>query len=258
MNLFTCLCYGLVNGDSGPHTPPKDIFPSKSKCMKSHSFFTFIFIWVHKISLSHHFFNHLLQFSTPQSSACKNDKKKNPLLQLQLESVANSIALFLSAALLPSSSALLPRLPRSTSRLCIASSHGGGVELVADSAAPAQRVSFGFKNLADTFWVDVQRAEGRPLSVGLNSPLHIGETKLEMVDNVAIRVELSNGCVGWGEVQVLPLVTDVNLETALGKAEDICSYLRRTPPATLNSVFDDIAGLLSPREFAPVSEVLLI
>lgn len=105
--------------------------------------------------------------------------------------------------------------------------------------------------------MNVQRAEGRPLSIGLNSPLHFGKSKVEMVENVAIRVELSNGCVGWGEVQVLPLVTDVDLETALAKAEEVCNYLRRTPPATLNSVFDDITGLLSPRELAPVSWVLL-
>lgn len=167
------------------------------------------------------------------------------------------MALVLSAALLPFSSSLLQRLPRSTSKLRVVSSHGGGgVELIADSAAPsAERVSFGFKNLAETFWVNVQRAEGRPFSVGLNSPLYFGDSKLETVENVAIRVELKNGCVGWGEVQVLPSVTDVNLETVLAKAEQVCSYLRHTPPATLNSMFDDITGLLSPREFAPVSEI---
>ncbi|XP_022938632.1 L-Ala-D/L-amino acid epimerase-like [Cucurbita moschata] len=162
------------------------------------------------------------------------------------------MALVLSAALLPFSSSLLQRLPRSTSKLRVVSSHGGGgVELIADSAAPsAERVSFGFKNLAETFWVNVQRAEGRPFSVGLNSPLYFGDSKLETVENVAIRVELKNGCVGWGEVQVS--VTDVNLETVLAKAEQVCSYLRHTPPATLNSMFDDITGLLSPREFAPI------
>lgn len=102
--------------------------------------------------------------------------------------------------------------------------------------------------------MNVQRAEGRTLSVGLNSPLNFGKSKVEMVENVAIRVELSNGCVGWGEVQVLPSVNDVNLETALVMAEEVCNYLRRTPPATLNSVLGDITGLLSPPEFTPVSE----
>lgn len=102
--------------------------------------------------------------------------------------------------------------------------------------------------------MNVQRAEGRPLSIRLNSPLHFRNWKLESLENVAIRVELSNGCVGWGEVQVLPLVSDVNLEMALAKTEEVCNYLRRIPPGTLNSVFDDITGVLSPREFAPVSE----
>lgn len=163
----------------------------------------------------------------------------------------------LSAALLPSSSfGLHLRIPRTTSsKLRILSIHATNVELIADPPTPSsQRLSFGFQNVADTFWVNVQRAEGRPLSIGLNSPLHFGNSKLETLDNVAMRVELSNGCVGWGEVQVLPSVTDVSLEMALAKAQEVCNFLRRTPPATLSSVFNDVTGLLSPREFAPVSQ----
>ncbi|EXC20524.1 L-Ala-D/L-Glu epimerase [Morus notabilis] len=106
-----------------------------------------------------------------------------------------------------------------------------------------EATSFGFKNLTETFWVDVQRAEERPLRVKVvnnNDPFS------RNVENVAIRVELSNGCVGWGEAAA------ENLAAALAKAKEACEFLRRSPAMTLNSVFEEIGGILPGQEFASV------
>ncbi|KAA8542737.1 hypothetical protein F0562_023889 [Nyssa sinensis] len=112
--------------------------------------------------------------------------------------------------------------------------------------------SFGFKNLMETFTVNVQRAEGRPLNVPLISPFTIASSRLEKVENVAIRIELSNGCVGWGEAPILPFVTAEDQPTALGKAAEACKFLQRSPAMTLSSVLGEIGGLLAGHEFASV------
>ncbi|XAR63931.1 o-succinylbenzoate synthase [Bertholletia excelsa] len=114
------------------------------------------------------------------------------------------------------------------------------------------RETFGFKNLMDTFAVDVQRAEGRQLNVPLISPFTIASSRLEKVENVAIRIELSNGCVGWGEAPILPSVTAEDQPTALAKAAEACGYLRRAPAMTLASVLSEISGILPGHEFASV------
>jgi L-alanine-DL-glutamate epimerase-like enolase superfamily enzyme len=58
--------------------------------------------------------------------------------------------------------------------------------------------SFGFDALKDTFSVDVAAAEARPLDVPLAAPFTIASSRLDAVSNVAVRVELSSGAVGWG------------------------------------------------------------
>ncbi|KAM7268527.1 hypothetical protein ACFE04_010693 [Oxalis oulophora] len=75
------------------------------------------------------------------------------------------------------------------------------------SAAAAECDTFGFKNLMETFTVNVQRAENRQLNVPLIAPFTIATSRVDRVENVGIRIELSNGCVGWGEVPILPFVT---------------------------------------------------
>ncbi|KAH9739274.1 Dipeptide epimerase [Citrus sinensis] len=115
----------------------------------------------------------------------------------------------------------------------------------------SERTSLGFKNLTETFWVDVQRAEGRELNVALSAPLSLGLSSVENVENVAIRVELSNGCVGWGEVAVVPLVTGDQTK-ALVKVREACQFLRQSPPTTLNFALDEIARILPGSEFASV------
>lgn len=127
--------------------------------------------------------------------------------------------------------------------------------VMAESAAgTTERTSFGFKNLTETFWVDVHRAQGRQLNLSLNSPLSLGSTSFEKMDNVAIRVELSNGCVGWGEVPVLPLVAG-NQANALEKVRETCQFLNQSQPMTLNFILDAIGAILPGGEFASVSKM---
>ncbi|XP_058228094.1 L-Ala-D/L-amino acid epimerase [Rhododendron vialii] len=112
--------------------------------------------------------------------------------------------------------------------------------------------SFGFRNLMETFTVDVQRAEGRPLNVPLIAPFTIASSRLDRVENVAIRIELSNGCAGWGEAPILPSVTAEDQATALAMAAKACCYLKQSPAMTLGSALREIGGILPGHEFASV------
>ncbi|WKA08086.1 hypothetical protein VitviT2T_025837 [Vitis vinifera] len=118
--------------------------------------------------------------------------------------------------------------------------------------AVATPTTFGFKNLIETFTVDVQRAEGRPLNVPLIAPFTIASSRLERVENVAIRIELKNGCVGWGEGPILPFVTAENQATAMAKAAEVCEVLRRRPAMTLGMLLGEIGEALPGHEFASV------
>lgn len=119
--------------------------------------------------------------------------------------------------------------------------------------AMATPTTFGFQNLMETFTVDVQRAEGRPLNVPLIAPFTIASSRLERVENVAIRIELKNGCVGWGEAPILPFVTAEDQAAAMTKATEVCGVLRRSPAMTLGMVMAEIGIVLPGHEFASVS-----
>ncbi|OIW18071.1 hypothetical protein TanjilG_19303 [Lupinus angustifolius] len=116
-------------------------------------------------------------------------------------------------------------------------------------AAP---ITFGFKNLMETFTVDVHKAENRPLNVPLIAPFTIASSRLDKVENVAIRVELSNGCVGWGEAPVLPFVTAEDQSIAMAKGAEVCGLLRRLPALTLGSMLEEIEGVLPGHQFASI------
>ncbi|XP_050226757.1 L-Ala-D/L-amino acid epimerase-like isoform X2 [Mercurialis annua] len=150
-----------------------------------------------------------------------------------------------------------------SSKICIVASFSSSSKLLTQSTvstsiststktSSAERTSFGFKNLSETCWVDVQKAEGRPLNVELNAPLSIGLMSLEKLENVAIRVELSNGCVGWGEIAVLPCVDAVDQTVALAKAREACEFLSCSSPMTLSLVLDKVGGILPGTQFASV------
>ncbi|XP_017605868.2 L-Ala-D/L-amino acid epimerase-like [Gossypium arboreum] len=137
----------------------------------------------------------------------------------------------------------------------IVSSSTSSSELVTQSAVSGSterpRTSLGLKNLTEIFWVDVHCAEGRPLNVGLQEPVTVGCSRLEKVENVAVRVELSNGCVGWGEVSVVPWV-NWNQATALEEVRKACEFLSQGPPVTLNLVLHQISEMFPGSEFASV------
>ncbi|XP_062117031.1 L-Ala-D/L-amino acid epimerase isoform X2 [Humulus lupulus] len=118
--------------------------------------------------------------------------------------------------------------------------------------AVATPTSFGFKNLLETIMVDVHRAENRPLNVPLIAPFTIATSRLEKVENVAIRIELKNGCVGWGEAPILPFVTAEDQPIAMAKATEACEFLRQCPEMTLSSALGKISGILPGHEFASV------
>ncbi|XP_023001723.1 L-Ala-D/L-amino acid epimerase isoform X1 [Cucurbita maxima] len=130
------------------------------------------------------------------------------------------------------------------SRLC--------VKMKAATVPFESGMSFGFKDLMKTFTVNVQRAESRALNVPLFEPFTIASSRLEMVENVAIRIELSNGCVGWGEAPILPFVTAEDQPTAITKAGEVGELLQQRPPCNLGSAMMQIGETLPGHEFASV------
>ncbi|KAG2667493.1 hypothetical protein I3760_15G117500 [Carya illinoinensis] len=123
---------------------------------------------------------------------------------------------------------------------------------MAATTPAATTSSFGFKNLMDTFRVDVHRAENRLLNVPLIEPFTIASSRMERVENVAIRIELRNGCAGWGEAPILPFVTAEDQSMAMSKAAEACEFLKLSPAMTMGSVLAEIGGILSGYEYASV------
>ncbi|XP_047972493.1 L-Ala-D/L-amino acid epimerase-like [Salvia hispanica] len=106
------------------------------------------------------------------------------------------------------------------------------------AAAPA---CLGFKNLLETYAVSVQRAEGRALNVPL-----LASARLDGVENVAVRVELRNGCVGWGESPA------EDQAAALAAVAVACRALLESPGKSLAIVLAEIGGMLPGHSFASV------
>lgn len=127
---------------------------------------------------------------------------------------------------------------------------------MASTTSTAKPIAYGFKTLLETFTVDVHRAENRPLNVPLIAPFTIASSRLDKVENVAIRVELSNGAVGWGEAPILPFVTAEDQHTAMVKASEACAFLLKCPALTLGSILREIAAILPGHQFASVSQIL--
>lgn len=113
--------------------------------------------------------------------------------------------------------------------------------------------NIGFKNLIETFIVDVQKAERKALDVALISPINTATVKFEKVRNVAIRVELRNGCVGWGEVPILPPITAEDQPLAMAKVSETCQFLKSSPAMTLGSLLHEIGRILHGHAYASVS-----
>lgn len=128
--------------------------------------------------------------------------------------------------------------------------------MASSTTSTAKPIAYGFKTLLETFTVDVHRAENRPLNVPLIAPFTIASSKLDKVENVAIRVELSNGAVGWGETPILPFVTAEDQHTAMVKASEACEFLLKCPASTLGSMLTEIGDILPGHQFASVSFIL--
>ncbi|CAE5967706.1 unnamed protein product [Arabidopsis arenosa] len=109
-----------------------------------------------------------------------------------------------------------------------------------------------FKTLTENFTVRVLKAENRELNVPLLSPFTIASSRLDSVNNVAIRIELSDGCVGWGEAPILPSVTAEDQITAMVKARETCEFLRELPEMKLGNALKEIGRFLPGHQFASV------
>ncbi|GMN61956.1 hypothetical protein TIFTF001_031037 [Ficus carica] len=97
-----------------------------------------------------------------------------------------------------------------------------------------------------------QDSGSRTLMETLSVPL-MATSRLE---NVAVRIELSNGwCVwGGGEVLILPFVTTAEDQlTAMAKATEACQMLGQGKEMTLGEAFGEIAGILTGHDFASVA-----
>ncbi|KAF8662844.1 hypothetical protein HU200_055424 [Digitaria exilis] len=120
----------------------------------------------------------------------------------------------------------------------------GRLRAVSPSPTPPPPVeSFGFGALKETFSVDVAAAEARPLDVPLAAPFTIASSRLDAVSNVAVRVELRSGAVGWGEAPVLPSVTAEDQPAALAAAGRACDALAGAPAAPLGAMLLARAGV---------------
>lgn len=124
---------------------------------------------------------------------------------------------------------------------------------------PASPVEpFGFDALKGTFSVDVAAADARALDVPLAAPFTIASSRLVAVSNVAVRVELRSGAVGWGEAPVLPSVTAEDQPAALDAAGRACAALVGAPAAPLAAVLQDLASVLPGHAFASVRNPQLL
>lgn len=85
----------------------------------------------------------------------------------------------------------------------------------------------------------IRSVETRPLHVPLVDPFVIANARLDTVRNVAVRVELDDGSVGWGEVGTLHPVTTERFEDALAGVALAAEHLVGTDPAGVAPRLDD-------------------
>ncbi|GJZ99554.1 L-Ala-D/L-amino acid epimerase [Tanacetum coccineum] len=127
----------------------------------------------------------------------------------------------------------------------------GGTTMTAAATTKSSNMG-GFKTLLESFSVDIHKAEGRALNVPLLAPFTIATSRIDKVENVAIRVELSNGCCGWGESPVLPFVTAEDQEMVLVKSGQVCEVLKKCGGMSLGDVLRHIGQLLPGHDLASV------
>lgn len=106
--------------------------------------------------------------------------------------------------------------------------------------------------LLDFSIINVVRAEAKVLNVPLKVPFVIASSRLESVGNVAIRLVLVDGSVGWGEAPILPAVTAEDQPTALAQASLACAMLEASPAMSCRHALENVSKLLPGHDFASV------
>ncbi|XP_002973258.2 L-Ala-D/L-amino acid epimerase [Selaginella moellendorffii] len=97
----------------------------------------------------------------------------------------------------------------------------------------------------------IAQARARPLDVPLKAPFAIATTKLEAVANVAVRVELADGSVGWGEAPTLFPVTAEDQTVALDQAGRCCRMLEQLEPGlSCMEILSSVGNLLPGHGYA--------
>ncbi|EFJ25629.1 hypothetical protein SELMODRAFT_413825 [Selaginella moellendorffii] len=82
----------------------------------------------------------------------------------------------------------------------------------------------------------------------------IATTKLEAVANVAVRVELADGSVGWGEAPTLFPVTAEDQTVALDQAGRCCRMLEQLEPGlSCMEILSSVGNLLPGHDYASVN-----
>lgn len=83
----------------------------------------------------------------------------------------------------------------------------------------------------------------QPLDVGLKAPFVIASTRLEQVQNAAIRVDLADGSSGWGEIPTLYPVTPEDQDGALTTARRIGDSLLGRDLASWRPIVDELSAI---------------
>ncbi|XP_017239835.1 L-Ala-D/L-amino acid epimerase [Daucus carota subsp. sativus] len=101
--------------------------------------------------------------------------------------------------------------------------------------------------------VNVQNAQGRPLNIPFSDSISIANSMLLKAENVAIRVELTNGSVGWGEAPTLRPITAEDQSLALAKVTEVCDMLAKIDTEMpLSSLLSEVGRILQGHKFVSV------
>ncbi|KAL1824760.1 hypothetical protein ACET3Z_011538 [Daucus carota] len=99
--------------------------------------------------------------------------------------------------------------------------------------------------------VIVVHAEIKDLGVSLSSPFTCTALWARNIRNFAIRIQLANGGVGWGEAPtVSPMAVEEPL--AMAKIAETCDFLKRSPNMSLGSLLEQIGRIMPGHAYASV------
>lgn len=102
--------------------------------------------------------------------------------------------------------------------------------------------------------VIVVHAEIKDLGVSLSSPFTCTALWARKIRNFAIRIQLANGGVGWGEAPTVPLMA-VEEPLAMAKIAETCDFLKRSANMSLGSLLEQIGRIMPGHAYASVSSL---